>query len=51
MLINEMISKYLSRKLDEKKHDVVKLRWEKARLEKLLKDLEAQEKTKLTEKP
>ena len=35
-MIRELIYKYLQRKRDKKQHEVIKLRWKKAELERLL---------------
>ena len=40
-MIKDKIAELLNRKLNRKKHEVVKLQWEKAELERLLKELKA----------
>lgn len=38
-MIKQIIINFLERKLQEKKHEVIKLRWEKAELENKLKGI------------
>lgn len=38
-MIKQMIINFLNRKLQEKKHEVIRLRWEKAELENKLKGI------------
>ena len=40
LLIKDIIWKFLDKKLAEKKHEVVKLQWQKAELEEMLRQIE-----------
>lgn len=42
-MIKEFIYNFLNGKLQKKKHDVIKLQWEKAKLEAILKQLKDKE--------
>lgn len=35
-MIKDMIQRFLNKKLSQKKHEYIKMQWEKARLEKML---------------